>query len=164
VPAIQSGSHSSIPPSSPALLNTLHLAPEIIPNSPLQLSRPLTHEIRQILQVVPSRDAKLAHEVLGGGFQIAVLVGAGFIVFVTAKVGIGGDGAGALEALQSGLGLGLRVGVEGSLAEELVRGDGFLGTEFLAGVFLVIGWCGLSVDGYVGWRNRVRVRVKSLPS
>jgi hypothetical protein len=51
-----------------------------------------------------------------------------------AKVRVGRDARGALEALQSRFGFGLRVGVEGGAAEEFVGGDALLRAELFAGV------------------------------
>jgi hypothetical protein len=98
--------------------------------------------VRQVLQVVAGRDAEFAHKVLGRALEVAVVLPA-VVLLGPAKVGVGRDGAGALEALEAPLGLGLRARVEGALAEELVRRDGLLGAEFGAGVFLFVvcgGW------------------------
>jgi hypothetical protein len=112
---------------------------QIIPNSPLQPPRPLADQVRQVLEVVAGRDAELADEVLGRALEVAVVL-ARVVLLGAAEVRVGRDGAGALEPLQALLGLGLRVRVEGALAEELVRRDGLLLAEFGAGVFLLVVW------------------------
>lgn len=95
-------------------------APKVIPNSALQLARSLAQQVSQILQVVARGNSKLPDKVLRGGLQVAVLLAA--VLFLgAAEVGVGRDGRGAFESLQPALRLGLRAGVEGALAEELVR-------------------------------------------
>ena len=80
---------------------------QIIPNSTLQLRRALAKHARQVLQIIASGDAELAHKVLCRRLQIAVVLDATgtFLVFGTAEVGVGRDGLSAFEALQAGLGL-----------------------------------------------------------
>ena len=111
---------------------------QIIPNSTLQLRRALAKHARQVLQIVASGDAELAHKVFCCSLQVAVVLDAtcALLVFGTAEVRIGRDGLGAFEALQAGLGLVLCGRVIGAFAEELVGGDTFLDTELFAGVAL----------------------------
>ena len=103
----------------------------------LQLTRPLPQHLRQILQIIPGRDAKLAHEIPRRALQVAVvaiLVHLQRLVLGPAEIRVAGDGRRALEALQPGFGFGLGGRVEGGAAEEFVRGDAFLRAEFGAGV------------------------------
>jgi len=95
---------------------------QIIPNSPLQLRRPLAKHTRQILQIIASGNPEFAHKVLRRRLQIAVVLDAAgaFFVFGTAEVGVGRDGLRAFEALQAGLGFGLGGGVVDAFAEEFV--------------------------------------------
>jgi hypothetical protein len=95
---------------------------QVIPNSTLQLRRTLPKHTRQVLQIIASGDAELAHEVLCRSLQIAVVLNAtrALFVFRTTEVGVGRDGLCALEALQTCLGLGLCGWVESAFAEELV--------------------------------------------
>lgn len=106
------------------------LVPQIRPDRTLQLRRTVTERAGKVLNVVPCGDAEATDEVFGGGLEVAVLLLD--LVVGAAKVGVRGDGAGALEALKTGLGLGLLVGVEGTLAEVLVGGDALLGAELAA--------------------------------
>lgn len=55
-----------------------------------------------------------------------------------AKVGVAGDGCGALKALKAGFGFSLGVRVEVCAAEKFVAADAFLSSKFRAGVFLII--------------------------
>ena len=125
--------HQQAKPPSP------HHSTQVIPNSPLQPAGAFTQQMRQVLQVVTGRNTELADEVLGRALEIAVVLSR-VLVLRPAEVGVGRDGAGSLEPLEAGLGLGLGVGVEGALAEELVRRYGLLGAELGAGVFLFIVW------------------------
>lgn len=111
---------------------------QIIPNSTLQLRRALAKHARQVLQIIASGDAKLAHKVLCRSLQVAVVLDAtcALLVFGTAEVRVGRDGLGAFEALQAGLGLVLCGRVVSAFAEELVGGDTFLDAELFASVAL----------------------------
>lgn len=122
-------SQTPSPPQSHSVL-------QIIPDSPLQLRRPIPQHTRQILQIIPSRDPKPPHNVLRRALQIAILARRAWhlLVFGTAEVGVGGDGLGAFEALQTGLGFGLGVRIEAALAEEFVGGNAFLRAELFAGI------------------------------
>lgn len=93
--------------------------------------------MRQILQIIPSRNPKLPDKIPRRALQIAIIAPIGLrrVVVGTAKVRVAGDGRRALEALETGLGFGDGGRVEGGAAEEFVRRDAFLGAEFCAGVF-----------------------------
>lgn len=78
----------------------------------------LARHLCQVLEIITGRDAKLAHKVLGRRLEIAILLLR--LILRSSKVSIGRDGTRALEALESGLGLSLGVGVKGTLAEEFV--------------------------------------------
>lgn len=111
----------------------------------LQLSRPLPQDIRQILQIITSRDPKLPHKIPRRALQIAVipiLVSLRHVVFRSTEVGVAANGRSAFEALETLLGFCLGGSVEVVAAEEFVRGDAFLGSEFFAGVFFVVVWGG----------------------
>ena len=112
-------------------------APKVGPDSALQPTSTLAQKVGKVLQVVAGGDTKLPDEVLSCGLQVAVILGR-VVLLRAAEVGVGRDGGGALESLQSGLGLGLCVGIEGTLAEELVRRDGLLAAKLVAGVFLAV--------------------------
>lgn len=66
------------------------LAPKVSPNSPLQFTSSLAEQVGQVLQVVAGRDTELAHKVLGGRFQVAVLL-ARVLLLGASEVGVGGD-------------------------------------------------------------------------
>lgn len=85
----------------------------------LQLGRALSQYLGQVLQVVTGGDTEFPHKVLGSTLQVSVVF-AVVLVLGSTEIGVGGDGRGALEALQAGFGLGLGVRVELALAEELV--------------------------------------------
>ena len=109
----------------------------------MQLRRPLPQNLRQILQIIPRRDAKLPHKVPRGALEvavIAVLVRLG-LVLGPAEIRIAGDGGRALEAVQAGLGFGLGGRVEGGAAEEFVRRDALLRAEFRARVLFTVVCC-----------------------
>jgi hypothetical protein len=61
---------------------------QIVPHSTLQLGRALSQQARQVLEIIPRRNAKLAHKVLCGCFEVAVVF-LGIVVFGAAKVGVG---------------------------------------------------------------------------
>ena len=123
-------SHFITQPSEIPLLNlaltagfvllAIRLAAKVGADSALKLSSTLAQHVGQVLQIVTGRDTKLANKVLGGSLEIAVIL-LSLLLFGPAKIGVGRNGRGTLEALQPGLGLGLRVGVKAALAEELVR-------------------------------------------
>lgn len=140
-----------------------HSVVQVIPNSALQLRRALAKHTRQVLKIVASGDAELAHKVLRRGLQIAVVLDAtgAFLVFGTAEVGVGRYGLCALEALQTCLGLGLCGWVEGAFTEELVGGDTFLNAELLASVALGVVW-GVNVSDLSP--EAVILTILSLPS
>jgi hypothetical protein len=121
-----------------------NLTVHIRPHGVAQFTRSLAEEIAQVLNVIPGRHPKLAHEIFGRGLNVPVVAScaAGFAALVLgpAEVGIAGDGGGAAEALEAGLGFGLRVGVVGVAAEEFVRGDALLRAEFGAGVLFGCIW------------------------
>ena len=147
--------HPHSRPTQPTLTDThtsitSPLTPQISPDRPLQPPRPLPNDLRQILQVISSGNTKAANKVLGRRLEVAVVLAthtttaaahAALILLVAAKVGVAGNGLGALEALQARLGFGLRAGLEHALAEELVRGDGLLRAELLARVVLAVVYC-----------------------
>ena len=70
---------------------------EIRANSSLQPRSTFAQDVGQVFQVIASRDAKLAHKVLGRGFEVAVILLG--LVLGPAKVSVGRDRRGALEAL-----------------------------------------------------------------
>ena len=74
---------------------------QVVPNSTLQLRRALAEHARQVLKIIASGDAKLAHKVLCGSLQVAIVLDAtgALLVLRTAEVGVGRDGLCALEAL-----------------------------------------------------------------
>lgn len=98
--------------------------------------------MRQVLQIVTGRDTELADKVACRALQVAVVAvverAAGTILLGPAKVGIAGDGGGALEALQAGLGFRLCTRVEGGAAEELVGGNALLVAEFAACILFIV--------------------------
>lgn len=108
------------------------LVAKVAADGTLQSRRALAHQVAQVLQVVAGSDAKLTHKVLGGRLQIAVVLL--FLLLGAAKVRVGRDGRRAVESLEARLGLGLRVGVIGTLAKILVRRDTLLGAKLGAGV------------------------------
>ena len=118
---------------------------QIAPNSTLKLRRSLTQHLRQILQVVRSSDAKLAHKVPRRALHVAIvaIVLRRRVLFRSSEIGVAGNGRRSFEALQARLGFRLRVRIEGAFAEELVRGDAFLAAEFLPRelFFVVCGRC-----------------------
>jgi len=124
------------------------LVVKVVPNRTLQFGRAIAQHARQVLKIVASGDTELAHEVLCGGLEIAVVLNASgaLLVFGTAKVGIGRDGLGAFEALQTCLGFGLRGWVVGAFAEELVGCVAFLVSLVFAGVGLGVVLLGSSVS------------------
>ena len=79
-------------------------AAKVRPDSTLQLCSTFANNVAQVLEVVARCYAKAAHKVLSSGLEITVILA---IVFVlrSAKVRVGRDGCGALETLQSRLGL-----------------------------------------------------------
>jgi hypothetical protein len=99
----------------------------------------LTQHLRQVLQIITSRNTKFAHEVLCGTLQITIIFTSIFILG-SSEVCVRGDGGRSFETLKSLLGFGLGVGVECAFAEELVGRNAFLAAEFLAGVFLFVIW------------------------
>lgn len=113
------------------------LVAQVAPDCALQLGRALSQHLGQVLEVVAGGDAEFPHKILGGGLQVAVIL-AVVLLLGSAEVGVGGDGRGALEALQAGLGLGLRVGVVLALAEELVGGDALLVAELASRIALAV--------------------------
>lgn len=115
---------------------------QVIPNGTLQLRRALAQHTRQVLQIISSGDAELAHKVLCRSLQVAVVLNAtgALLVFGTAEVGVGGNGLRAFEALQACFGLILCGRVVGAFAEEFVGGNAFLDAEFFAGVALGVVW------------------------
>jgi len=122
------------------LTDPLLLRVEIPRHRASQLSSALACHTDQILQIIARRNAELAHKILRGALQIAVLL-PGHVVLRPAEVRVAADGLRALEALQPGLRFGLRVGIEGAFAKELVAADAFLVAEFLARVlFAVVFW------------------------
>lgn len=96
----------------------MHLVAQVAPDRALQLSGTLTQDLGQVLEVITGRNSKFANEVLSSRLQVAILLGG--LLLSASEVRIGRDGCGTLESLQSGLGLGLTVGVELALAEELI--------------------------------------------
>lgn len=82
-----------------------HSAAQIAANGALKLAGSFAKHLLQVLEVIAGRDAKFADKVLGRSLNVAVLLR--LLLIVTAKVGIGRNGRGALEALQACLGLGL---------------------------------------------------------
>lgn len=130
------------PPKTPLNLQKHSSVVQVIPNSTLQLRRALAKHTRQVLQIISSGDAELAHEVLCRSLQIAVVLNAtgALLVFGTTEVCVGRDGLRAFETLQTGLGLVLCGRVVGALAEEFVGGNAFLHAELFAGVALGVVW------------------------
>lgn len=86
----------------------------------LQSRRALAQQVGQVIQVIASRDAELAHEILGRVLEVAVVVAGGPILLGPPEVSVAADGGRALEALEARLGLVLCRGIEGTAAEELV--------------------------------------------
>lgn len=91
------------PHNTPLTINSfLPLEPrsrvQIVPYSPLQLTRPVAQHTRQILNIIPRGNPKLPHKVLGRRLQIPIIA-LGNLIFRTAEIGVRGDGRGALEAL-----------------------------------------------------------------
>ena len=127
IPAVVCLPHPSIRSRPLAVQIPGHRAP--------QLSPALARNVDQVFQIIASREAHLAHEVLRRRLNIPVvaILKTGFVLR-PAKVRIAGDRCGSLEALQTLLRFGLRVGIVVVAAEELVGGNGFLVGEFLAGV------------------------------
>ena len=109
------------------------LAIQVTANGTLQLACSFTTDADQVFQIITSGDAKLAHEFPCRGFKVSIVptLGRQIILWAT-EIRVAGDRGRTLEALQTGFGLGLRGGVEGGAAEELVRRDAFLGSEFRA--------------------------------
>jgi hypothetical protein len=86
--------------------------------------------VRQILQIITSRDPKAAHKVLRRRLQVSVtIVHCGELVLGPAEVGVAGDGGCAVELAQTLLGLGLGVGIVSFAAEVLIRGNSLLCAE-----------------------------------
>jgi hypothetical protein len=98
------------PTSSQQWKDSRSLVVKVVPNRTLQLRRAVTQHARQVLEIIASGDTELAHEIFGGSLEIAVVLDASgaLLVFGTAEVGVGRDGLGAFEALQTCLGFGLR--------------------------------------------------------
>jgi hypothetical protein len=114
--------------ASEALPNSYHLlygtcawalTVQVTSNSTLQFSRSLPKDCRQVLQVITSGIAELAHEVLCGAFQVSIILTA-FLLLGTAKVCVRRDGCCAFETLESLLRFGLCVWIESPLSEELI--------------------------------------------
>ena len=146
-------------------------AVQVTPDRTLQARADLTHGGAQTLQVVGGSNAKSAHEVARGRLHVTVAGAAvtavlGQVVLGPAEVGVAGDAGRALEALQARLGLGLRVRVEGALAEELVRRDALLIAELLPRVLLVVACGRISVSTCVARAGSAKVNERwtnSLP-
>lgn len=134
-------------PSSNPLIG--HLAVEITSNSTLKPRGTLAQHLRQILQIITSRDTKFAHKVLSSTLQITIIFTSIFLLG-SSEVCVRGDGGRSFETLKSLLGFSLGVWVECAFAEELVRGNAFLGAEFLAGVFLFVIWMYVSRSFWIG--------------
>lgn len=134
-------------PKHTLILTVCCLVAQVAPDRALQLGRALSQHLGQVLQVVTGGDTEFPHKVLGGALQVAIVL-AVVLLLGSAEVGVGRDGRGALEALQAGLGLGLRVGVVLALAEELIGGDSLLVPELASRIVLAV----------------ICVRVSGLPS
>jgi hypothetical protein len=106
---------------------------QIIPNSPLQLARPLAQQTTKILQIIPRSNPKLSHKILRSALQIPILL-LPSLALGSSKISIGRNTRRALETLQSLLGFRFSRGIKIIATEEFVRGDAFLDAEFLAGV------------------------------
>lgn len=109
-------------------------AAQIITNSSLESRSPLAQDVAQVLKIVAGSDAKLAHKVLGRRFEVAILLLG--LIFRPPKVRVGRNRSGTLEPLQSVLGFGLSVGVEGTLAEVFIRRNTLLSSKLAASIVL----------------------------
>lgn len=128
-------------PHTPVINELLELRIQIIPNSPLQLRRPLAKNIRQILNIIPRRNPKPPHKIPRRTLQIVILAEIHLVVILrSAEIRIRRDRRRALESLQTRSSFGLGVGVVGVAAEEFVGGDAFLAAEFFAGVAFGVVW------------------------
>jgi hypothetical protein len=115
-----------------------NLVVKVVPNRTLQLGGTVAQHARQVLEIIAGGDTELANEVFRGSLEIAVVLDASsaLLVLGAAEVGVGRNGLGAFEALQACLGFGLRGGVVGAFAKELVGRDALLDAELFAGVAL----------------------------
>ena len=134
----QTPHHNTKPASIQQMRTTRNLVVKVVPNRTLQLGSTIAQHARQVLEIIASGDTELADEIFGGSLEITVVFDASsaLLVLGAAEVGVGGDGLGAFEALQACLGFGLRGGVVGAFAKELVGRDALLDAELFAGVAL----------------------------
>lgn len=86
--------------------------------------------MRQVLDIISSRDTKAADEILGSSFHIAVtIVKRIYLVFGPAEVAVARDGGSAIELAEAFLGLRLSGGIKPVTSEEFIRRNTLLGTE-----------------------------------
>jgi hypothetical protein len=111
-------------------------AVQIISKRALQLSSTFANHRRQILNVIASCDAELAHKVFRCVLQVPIVQRRVDLIFRSTKVRVRADRSRAFEALQAILGSALLGRVESVATEELVGGDAFLRAELLTGVLL----------------------------
>ncbi len=107
----------------------------------LQFRSALPQYIRKVFQVIPCGDPEFPDKVPRSAFEISVIpifVCVGDVILGSPKISITADRAGAFEALETLLGLGLGRWVEVIAAEEFIGRDAFLGAEFLTGIFFVV--------------------------
>jgi hypothetical protein len=82
------------------------LTVEVTPDGTLKPRSTLTQHLRQVLQVISSRNSKLAHKVLRCTLKITIIISTGFLLR-TSKVCVGRNGGCSFESLQSLLSFGL---------------------------------------------------------
>jgi hypothetical protein len=72
----------------------------------LQLARTITHELRQVLQVVSCSDTEPSNKIFGCSLEIAVrVIYWGVVIFRSAKVRVARNSLGAVELAEALLGL-----------------------------------------------------------